>query len=82
VVARSPGPGLDDTFTDSFGTAVDLRRDMHLNKVSIQVLGWLAQSHVPLPRLRLDVHASQGLGGESGGSHLRFISAKHIGPAE
>ena len=35
--------GLDDSYTDSFGqtSAIDRRQDIQLNKVNIQLLGWI-----------------------------------------
>ena len=41
--------GLDQTFTDSFGTekSVNTRQDIHLQKVNVQFLGWILS-----PKLR------------------------------
>jgi hypothetical protein len=58
--------GLDDSYTDSFGqtSPVDRRQDIQLNKVNIQLLGWILD-----PKLRYLFYiwtnnTAQGLGAQ------------------
>ncbi len=73
--------GLDNSYTDSFGTerAIDARQDVHLQKVNIQFLGWIANRQLRYMAYVWTTNTSQGLGAQVVvGGYLQYAFNKHV----
>jgi hypothetical protein len=73
--------GLDDSYTDGFGTEKSVRRrqDIQFQKVNIQFLGWLLSPKFRYLAYVWTTNSSQGLGAQvvvGGNLHYRFN--KHV----
>ena len=73
--------GFDESYTDAFGNVktVDPRQDIQLQKVNIQILGWLASRKLRYLAYVWTANTSQGLGAQVVvGGNLQYTFNEHL----
>jgi hypothetical protein len=73
--------GFDESYTDAFGTekTVDPRQDVQLQKVNLQVLGWIASRRLRYLAYVWTSNTSQGLGAQVVvGGNLQYTFSPHL----
>jgi hypothetical protein len=73
--------GFDESYTDAFGNVktVDARNDIQLQKVNLQVLGWILRREFRYLAYVWTANTSQGLGAQVVvGGNLRYTFNQHL----